>query len=123
MQEEKRRYKVNVGDVFMIFRSDNSGYVNYKLSIKNKKYDGTEEYFYKEVRFKKDVIIENRTKIKIKDFFEIVRENKNDKYNPIWGIFITDFEIVGQDTSSALKEYREETSEAGDNIDNSCFPF
>ena len=66
MQEEKRRYKVNVGDVFMIFRSDNSGYVNYKLSIKNKKYDGTVEYFYKEVRFKKDVIIENRTKIKIK---------------------------------------------------------
>ena len=36
MQEEKRRYKVNVGDVYMIFRSDNSGYVNYKLSIKNK---------------------------------------------------------------------------------------
>lgn len=122
MQEEKRRYKINVGDVFMVFKSEKTRYPSYKFSIKNKNYDGTEEYFYKEIRFKKDVDIPNKTKIKVKDFFEIVRENPNDKYNPIWGLFITDFEIVAQDTNSAFKEYREETNSVED-IDNSCFPF
>lgn len=102
----KRHYKVEPGDIFVVYRNDvNKGdktYTFYKISIQKKMYDGTKEYFYKNVAFKKNVKLADKTKIKILDFFEDVFTRLGDKYNANWTLFITDFEVIQNEEDKIL---------------------
>ena len=62
--------------------------------------------FKKELSFKAGVEIEDGTRIKVIDFFEDARLDKNNKYYPIWKLYILDFEVV-QEASA----YRTEQDE------------
>lgn len=114
MNEEnkpKRHYKVEPGDIFIVYRNDitkgDRTYTFYKIRIQKKKYDGTKETYYKNVAFKKDVELKDKTKIKIIDFFEDVFSRPNDKYNANWTLFITEFEEISneEDKIMAIDEF------------------
>ena len=108
---EDRHYKVRAGKVYTIKRKDakyDGGTVaNYSIAIP-KKIGNADRYFYKKVRFKKDVEVKDGTKILLNVFFEDVLENKRDPFNPIWHIFVQDFEVVEEpeDTNTAILEYQ-----------------
>lgn len=110
MEEEKlpkRHYKIEEGDVITVFRTDMNGFTFYKAGLQKKMYDGTKKYFTKSLAFPKGTDIADKTRIKVLSFFEDVRENKNDKYNPIWSLMITEYEIVENDNTEALNEFNE----------------
>lgn len=75
----------------MIFKTVKDDKTFYSIGLSRKLQDGSYENGYMPVRFKKDVNVENKTKIKIKnawiDFYKV--ENITNTY-----IFINDFEIV-----------------------------
>lgn len=72
-----------------IFRNENNGKVSYLIGISKKQQDGTYQNGYIPCRFKKEVSLENKTRIKIKqawiDFYKV--EKKTYIY-----VFINDFE-------------------------------
>lgn len=74
-----------------IFKNEKDGKISYSIGLSRKKEDGTYENGYIPVRFRKDIELNDRTKIKIKsawlDFFKI--EKRTMLY-----IFINDFEKV-----------------------------
>lgn len=62
----------------VIYRNEINGKISYSIGISKKKEDGTCENAYLPCRFRKDVSLENKTKIKIKqawvDFFKIEKK-------------------------------------------------
>ena len=108
---EDRHYKIRVGNEYCIRRRD----VEYEgRTISNyyipciKTLGGVKYYFNKKVRFKNEVSLKDKTKILIKNMFEDVFENKKDKSNPIWNLFILDFEIIEEpdDVNDAILDYQ-----------------
>lgn len=83
----------------IVYKNEINGKVSYAIGISKKKEDGTYENGYIPVRFKKDVKLENKTKIKIKqawlDFYKV--EKKTFIY-----IFINDFEKVEQQQEKSV---------------------
>lgn len=81
----------------VIYRNERDGKKAYSIGISKKKEDGTFENGYIPCRFKKDVELHNKDKIKIKsawlDFYKI--EKKTFIY-----IFINDFELVKEQTDT-----------------------
>ena len=75
----------------MIFKSVYDDKVSYSIGLSRKNQDGTFENGYMPVRFKKDVTVDNKTKIKIKnawiDFYKV--DNKTNTY-----LFINEFEKI-----------------------------
>lgn len=75
----------------MIFKSVHDDKISYSIGLSRKNQDGSWDNGYMPVRFKKDVNIENKTKIKIKtawlDFYKV--DNKTTVY-----LFISEFETV-----------------------------
>lgn len=89
----------------MIFRRDNEYGAFYTLGMSKKLEDGTYENGYIDVRFKKDVELENMTKINVKDAWLTFYLKDNDDYKitkPY--IFINKFEIVDEANSSESNE-------------------
>ncbi len=107
----KRHYKIEAGDVVTIYRNDFGEYTFYKVSIPKKAKDGSKTYFSKNVAFRKGTDIKDKTKIKINDFYEDVYARSGDKYNANWTLFISEYEIVGEDASFAIDQYHQEISE------------
>lgn len=95
--ECSRPYKIMVGDVVTIIRSDFKGYTFYKIKFFKRSADGMGVEGYKNVKFPKGVDIDNGTKIRIIDMFEDFY-NK-DKFTTIWTLFIQEFEIVNEEQS------------------------
>ena len=116
----KRHYKVEPGDNLVIYRQDINGISYYKAMVTKTNQDGTKSRFYKELRFKKGVEIANKTMIKVNDFFEDIRQNPRDKYNPIFSLVILDFEIVENpfDKTTAISNYN---NNQNNEIDDSYF--
>lgn len=110
-EEQKRHYKVEAGDVVTVKRQDYGQYTFYKVSLQQKMYDGTKKYFDKNIAFAKGVDIPDKTQIRIKDFFETIRENPKDAYNPIFGLFIKEYEVVEESKADALNEFNDMMSE------------
>ena len=100
-----RPFKIMIGDTVNVERNDFNGMIFYKVKV-SKNNNGTKLYGYKPVRFKKDVSLENGTRIIIKDMFEDFY-NK-DRFNTVFSLFITDFEIAQPDVQGALEEYEKE---------------
>lgn len=95
----------------IIFKSKKDDKTYYSIGMSKKKQDGTYENGYMNVHFKKDVNIENKTKIMIKsawlDFY-----TKNKITVPY--IFINEFEVIEDNDN---KENKDDNSwESGKNI-------
>lgn len=108
----RKNYKIIVGDTITVFKQEAGKHTFYKTPIAKKNYDGTTSYYNKRLWFKKDVDIPNNSKIKVLDFFEEVRENYNDKYNPTFGLFILDYELIDKNmVSNSINAYNMQISE------------
>lgn len=79
--------KVISDRIEMIFRNEKDGKVFYSVGMPTKKQDGTYENNYGNIKFRNDVSLENKTKIKIKEAW--LGCYKNNLY-----IFVNDFEKV-----------------------------
>ena len=82
----------------MIFRDDKGKYPRYSIGVSSKDKEGEWIKGYIPCKFKKDVEVENMTKILIKNAFYTV--NKGEKYNFV-SVMITDFEVVDEGKPSS----------------------
>lgn len=130
---EDRHYRLKAGKVYTIKRVDvewNDKIIhNYTIGF-GKQNKGKTEYFYKHIRFGvgKEVELKNNTKILINSFFEDCRKNPKDKYNDIFDIVITDFEVVEEpsDENENLIEYQsniQSNNNSNINDDNDLITF
>ena len=98
----------------MIFKNEYNGKVFYSIGISKKNQDGKYENGYINIRFKKDVELDNQTKIKIKkawiDFY-----NKDRKTFPY--IFISEFDVIRMGDKNPYEELNVKTeSNIGEQI-------
>jgi hypothetical protein len=100
----------------MVFKNEYNGKIFYSIGISKKNQDGKYENGYINVRFKKNVELDNQTKIKIKkawiDFY--CKDRKTFPY-----IFVSEFEPV-EEKKDAFKEFGESIkteSEIGQQIE------
>lgn len=116
----KRHYKIEPGDNIYVYRNQVGDNVFYKTMVSNTNKDGTKARFYKEIKFKSGVSLDNKTLIKVNEFFECVRNNPNDKYNPIFYLLILDFDILENpfDKNDAIYNYN---NNQNNEIDDSYF--
>ena len=121
MEEEKvegKIYrKIEPGRKYRVWKKTFNDVDYYKIKVQQKNYDGTTDYFYQEVKFKKGVSLPNETDIRIKEAYENCRKNPKDEYNAITYLVITDFvrcDSQEQITKEALNEF----NETMDEIDN-----
>ena len=116
-KKEHRSYKIMEGDTIFVRRTDivsgaGKPYTFYHTVIANKNGEGKKEYFRKVLNFKKNVVLEDNTRIKILGMFETVRHNPKDSKHPIWGLFISEFDVIDepnyfQDKQSDIEEYQD----------------
>ena len=98
----------------MIFRRDNDYGSFYSIGLSKKNEDGSYENGYLDVRFKKGIELENKTKININESWLSFYKKNNGEYDTtVPYIFINDFEIVDSDS--------EETPDT--DFDDSDLPF
>lgn len=115
--EETKEYgfhKLEVGQKIRVFKTTWNDQNYYKFQVTQNNYDKTKSKFYINLQFKKGVDLPNETDIIVKKFVENLRENKNDKYNPIHYYQINDFETCEnqeQAVQDAYDEFRENLDE------------
>ena len=91
----------------------------YSIGLSDKKEAGKYVNWYKPCSFKKDVVLENRTKIKIKTAWFKCNEYNGKKYEYI---FISEFIVVKDDEPKAavaddpFKDYPEECALSDDDL-------
>lgn len=113
-------YKIMGGKKYRAYKSLNSnGQIFYKIQVKQKNYDNTTTNFYVDIKFKKGTepkdITDTGVDIIIKKGFQNLFPNKNDKYNPISSIMITDYELVKREEevkAEAYNDYHNATSDS-----------
>lgn len=130
LDEENRKanprpYRINIGDIIKINRQDitynNRNYTFYSTTvpIRNSKREITT--YKKNINFKLGVEVSNGTYIKINNMREKARINKKDKYEPVWFLFISDFDIVPiqdvPDEEQSLKEYQKQIEDSKVDVD------
>lgn len=97
-EKPKRYYKIEVGDEIVVYRDDiisgENQYTFYSTKIKKKFKSGKSIEFKKELSFPVDTDLASGTIIKILDFYEDARIDKNNRYYPIWKLYILDYEVV-----------------------------
>lgn len=107
MQDRKRIFDHMTGEA-MIFRNEhdspNGKWYTYSTSVSKKREDGTYANKPKSVRFRKGVVVENKTRIDIKDSFLTVREYEVDgKKQSVDELMVLEFVVLdgdaGVDTS------------------------
>ena len=86
----------------MIFKNEYEGKIFYKMGLSKKKKDGSYESGSISCQFKKDVNLEDKTKIYIKSAWLTFYKNKDKVTVPY--IFVNEFETVGDaiDNSKSL---------------------
>jgi hypothetical protein len=89
---------INTEQAYMIFRNDFNGYSYYKIGVSKKSQTGEWINGYIRCQFKKDVVIENKTKIYIRKAW--LSFNLNNK-ETIPYIFISEFETVDETIEKA----------------------
>ena len=122
MEEEKEEYriyrKIEPNRKVRVFKSTFNEKTFYKIQIKQKNYDETEDIWYENVVFKKGVELDDPDgtgiDIKIKKAYENCRKNPKDEYNPIFYLMITEFELVERDEqkkAKALEKFNDNLNE------------
>lgn len=130
MEEEKEEYriyrKIEPNRKVRVFKSTFNEKTFYKIQIKQKNYDETEDIWYENVVFKKGVELDDPDgtgiDIKIKKAYENCRKNPKDEYNPIFYLMITEFEIIERDEqkkAKALEKFNDNLNE----VENAELPF
>lgn len=116
---------INFEKEITVFRYDGQYGASYSLGLSKKKQDGSYENGYMPCKFKKDIELENKTKIKIKNAW-LTFNVKDKKTYPY--IFINSFDIIGEQEEQkqdsldkAVKEFKEETSTI--ELENYQLPF
>lgn len=109
----------------MIFRQDKDNKRFYSVGLSRKDQNGNFINGYMTVVFKKDVELENKTKIKIKEAW-LGFNVKDKKTYP--HIFINDFDIVEQEEKNPFEQFGESIKTDSDigeqiQIDDSDLPF
>jgi len=90
----------NITGETMIFRDDKGKFPRYQTSIGKKLPDGTYDNAYIELKFKKGVELENKTKINITNGFLTFYQYtpKDSKYKvTVWQLFVLDFDTDSQE--------------------------
>lgn len=92
----------------MIFRRDNEYGSFYSMGMSKKLEDGSYEHGYIDVRFKKDVELDNMTKINIKESWLTfyLKDEGEFKTTKLY-VFVNDFEIVEEDNNEETEEQTE----------------
>lgn len=89
--------------------------VNYSIGISKKMQDGSYDNAYIPCQFRKDTIIDNKTKIKIKDaWLTFYKTKKDDKTQTIPYVFINEFEK--NDVIEATKNMKDPYQQIGEEI-------
>lgn len=128
-KEDKIYHKVEAGKKVRIFKNTYNDQIYYRIQVKQKNYDDTQDIFYVPVQFKKGVELDNETDIIIHTAYENMRKNKLDQYNPIYYLVITNFEIVErkeQVEAQAYKDFQDnlyENENEEQDVDSSQLPF
>ena len=126
-EENKIYHKLEAGRKIRVFKSTYNDKNYYRVQVKQKNYDGTEETFYVPLQFKRGVELENQTDIIIKEAYENMRKNPKDEYNPIYYLMITDFEIQEREEqiqAQAFKDFQDNLyANEQEEIDESSLPF
>lgn len=111
MEENKEEYKiyhkVEAGRKIRVFKNTYNDRNYYRVQVKQKNYDNTEDIFYVPLQFKKGVELENQTDIIIKEAYENMRKNPKDEYNQITYLVITNFEIVEREEQVQAQAYKD----------------
>lgn len=135
MEEEKEEYriyrKIEPNRKVRVFKSNYQGRDYYKIQVKQKNYDNTEDTWYVNVTFKKGVSLDDPDNkgvdIIIKKAYENCRKNPKDEYNPIFYLMITEFELVereSQKKAAALEKFNENLTENEmEEVENAELPF
>lgn len=129
--EEKEEYKiyhkVEAGRKIRVFKNTYNDRDYYRVQVKQKNYDGTEDIFYVPLQFKKGVELDNQTDIIIKCAYENMRKNPKDEFNPIYYLVVTDFEIVEREEqvqAQAYKDFQDNLyANENEEVDSSQLPF
>lgn len=125
-KQDKIYHKVEAGRKVRIFKNTYNDQNYYRIQVKQKNYDNTEDIFYVPVQFKKGIELDNQTDIIIKCAYENMRKNKKDEFNPIYYLVITEFEKVEneeQAQAQAYKDFQNNLYENEQEIDESQIPF
>lgn len=119
-----RPYKINIGDTIQVHRQDvitaqNKHYVFYSTKCKKTEVSGRVGYYKKGLAFKKNVDLKDKTWIKIRNMFEDARVNTKDRYEPIWFLFITDFDIISEQETedNVIEAYQDSLNGDGIELD------
>lgn len=99
------KYKIVSGREYTISRQDFNGKTFYSIPLKKNNQDGTEVFGKKIVRFRNGIELQDKTRIKIISAFEDFYQK--DRYNTMFTLFITEFEITGQPESVINEAYNE----------------
>lgn len=109
----------------MIFRKDTEYGTTYTMGMSKKKQDGNYENAYFPVQFKKNVELENKTNIYIKDAWLSFFKTKD--MRTIFYIFINDFNTVHEEANefknASIKTETKGIDSLGIQINDSDLPF
>lgn len=113
MEEEKKkyiRYKLVPGEIYTVNRNDYGNHTFYKIQVSKINMDESKDFAYKIVSFSEDVDIQDGTKIRINNGYESFY--MKDKFNAIFTVVITDFDVVTEEEpaniSDAIANYNNE---------------
>lgn len=98
-------YKIQSGREYVVNRQDFNGKTFYSINVRKKNRDDTETFAKKGIRFAGGADIKDKTKIKILSGFEDFYFKKGDKYNAIFSLVITNYEITGQSEEAINQAY------------------
>ena len=118
--KEHRIYRIEIGDTITVEtkKIDWKGKkLTFYKAIINMMNDGKQQEYKKYLMFEKGTQIEDGTKIKIKDMFEICRHKKNDIFTDEFGLFIKDYDVISGNVSKAVEEYKEAIEENAEEND------
>lgn len=100
-------YRINIGDVIKVRRTEFSNHgkscVFYKTTLRYKTKAGKQLFLDKNLYFGDSVDLPDNTTILIKGMYETGYKNSR-MYNTVWGLMITDYEIVN-DTEEEIERY------------------
>lgn len=100
-------YRINIGDVIKVHRTEFSNHgkpcVFYKTILRYKTKAGKQLFLEKNLYFTDSVDFPDNASILIKGMYETGYKNSK-MYNTVWGLMITDYEIVN-DTEEEIEKY------------------
>lgn len=137
MEEGKEEYriyrKIEPNRKVRVFKSTYNNKTFYKIQIKQKNYDETEDIWYQNVTFKHGVELDDPdgkgVDIIIKKAYENCRKNPKDEYNPIFYLMVTEFELVEREEQKQTQAYQKFQDTLNENeqeeihIEDSQLPF